>query len=165
LHCKFSGKCIPKEWVCDGMPDCGLISKFNLLDISDESGNSNCTKQCPTNKIACSNGECLHISKFCDGHMDCSNDEDGYCNDKSVCKNLKCQYDCKPTPQGPKCYCPQNQEIVNGTKCIVQKTCTDDNEDGEICDQLCTSIKGRNKCTCANGYERINHKCFGVNCE
>lgn len=164
LHCKYSGKCIPKEWVCDAEHDCGLIGKFNLLDPSDENV-LNCTKKCPINQLPCSNGVCLHISKFCDGNVDCPNDEQ-FCSDKSVCKSLHCEYDCKSTSHGPKCYCPKNHDIINTTKCALQKTCSEDDEsDGETCDQLCSITKGRNKCVCAAGYERINHKCFGVNCE
>lgn len=164
FHCKYSRKCIPKEWICDSQNDCGLIGKFNLLDPSDEESSQNCEKKCPVNKLPCSNGICLHISKFCDGHVECPNDE-LFCTDKTSCKNLKCEYDCKPTPYGPKCFCPPNHEIVNSTKCVLQKTCTEDSVDGELCDQICTSIKGKNKCMCVNGYERINHKCYGTNCK
>lgn len=165
FHCKYSRKCIPKQWLCDQVFDCGLIGKFNLLDPSDEESSQNCTKSCPVNKIPCSNGICLHISKFCDGHIDCPDDEFS-CTDRSACKNLKCDYDCKATPKGPHCFCPPGQDIVNATKCIVQKECTEDNlEDGEICDQQCINIKGKNKCSCAPGYERINNRCLGVNCK
>ena len=163
FHCNFSRKCIPREWVCDEVNDCGLIGKFNLLDDSDEK--QKCTPKCPQNKLPCNNGVCLHISKFCDGHVDCPNDEFA-CADKTACKSLKCDYECKSTPHGARCYCPPNQSIVNGTKCVVQKECLEStSEDGEICDQVCINSKGRNKCSCANGYERINHKCYGINGE
>jgi low-density lipoprotein receptor-related protein 1 (alpha-2-macroglobulin receptor) len=161
LHCKYSKKCIPKEYVCDGENDCGLIGKFHLLDPSDE--HINCTKKCPVNQLSCSNGVCVHISKFCDGHADCQNDEQLFCGDKAGCKSLKCEYDCKSTPYGPKCYCPPHQDIVNSTKCVNQKTCRED--ENETCDQLCSIVKGRNKCICAAGYERSNQKCHGVNCK
>lgn len=164
FHCKYSRKCIPRQWRCDQVFDCGMIGKFNLLDPSDEDSSQNCTaKKCPVNKLPCSNGVCLHISKFCDGQVDCPNDEFS-CADRSVCKTLKCDYDCKVTPHGPQCFCPQGQDIVNTTKCVVQKECVEDVlEDGEVCDQQCINIKGKNKCSCAPGYERINNRCFGVN--
>jgi len=164
LHCKYSRKCIPKEWLCDMEHDCGLIGKFNLLDQSDEESTLNCSKKCPNNHLPCSNGICLHISKFCDGRVDCENDE-LVCNDNSPCKTLKCAYDCKVTPFGPKCYCPPNQDIVNDTKCVLQKTCNENEFDSESCDQLCILLKGKNKCTCTTGYERTNQKCIGINCK
>lgn len=164
LHCKYSRKCIPKEWQCDSENDCGLIGKFNLLDPTDEESSLNCSKKCSNNKLPCSDGTCLHISKFCDGSVDCENDE-LVCNDHSPCKSLKCAYDCKITPLGPKCFCPLHQDIVNGTKCALQKICNENDFDDESCDQLCTFSKGKNKCVCASGYERTNQKCVGINCK
>jgi hypothetical protein len=143
--------------------DCGTIfhEYVNWVDNSDE--NQNCTKQCPINNLPCSNGVCIHISKFCDGHIDCQNDE-SFCTDKAQCKNLKCDYECKSTPHGPHCYCPPNHNIVNGTKCVMQKECIENiSENGDVCDQLCLNVKGRNKCSCVNGYELKNHKCYGIN--
>jgi len=34
----------------------------------------------------------------------------------TLCDELKCTYNCKMTPEGPKCYCPQGQQ-PNGTNC------------------------------------------------
>lgn len=165
FHCKYSRKCIPREWLCDTVFDCGLIGKFTLLDPSDEETSQNCTKKCPVNKLPCSNGACLHISKFCDGHIDCSNDEFS-CTDRSLCKSLKCDYDCKVTPHGPQCFCPTGQDLINSTKCVVQQECIEDTfDEGDACDQQCINIKGKNKCSCASGYERINNRCFGINCK
>lgn len=163
FHCKYSRKCIPRQWLCDQVYDCGLIGKFNLLDSSDE--DQSCTKTCPANKLSCSNGVCLLISKFCDGHVDCPNDEFS-CADRSVCKSLKCDYDCKMTPHGPHCYCPPGRDIVNSTKCVTQKECTEEDYGDGVCDQQCINIKGKNKCSCMPGYERLNnHRCFGINCK
>lgn len=163
LHCKYSRKCIPKEWQCDSEYDCGLKGRFDFLDTSDEDSSLNCTKKCPPNKLPCSNGECIHISKFCDGHIDCPNDEFS-CLDKSDCKKLKCEFDyCRTTPFGPKCYCPPNQDIINGTKCVAQKFCSENEFGEDSCDQICTLMKGRKKCSCANGYEWVNQKCQGIN--
>lgn len=38
-------------------------------------------------------------------------------NAGAKCAELKCSYNCKVTPAGPKCYCPAGQEPVNGTQC------------------------------------------------
>lgn len=166
FHCKYSQKCIPKSWLCDNVNDCGLIGKFNLLDPSDEDKSQNCTKSCPPGMLSCSNGVCLPISKFCDGTVDCENDEFSCNSDTAVaCKNLKCDYDCKVTPHGPFCFCPWGQEIINSTKCVVNTKCSEEWSKGEACDQLCSNVQGENKCSCVAGYERINSRCLGINCK
>lgn len=161
FQCKHSKKCVPKEWICDGENDCGLIGKFNLLDNSDEEINENCTKKCEKNELLCSNNNvCLPISKFCDGNYDCQNDERN-CADHMMCATVKCDFDCKNTPYGPKCFCPTGQEIVNGTKCVDLDECNENVR--EYCDQLCDNLPNSYKCSCAPGYEMYNNKCLGIN--
>lgn len=157
FRCKYSQKCIKKEYVCDSVIDCGLVGNFNLLDDSDE--NQNCTKSCEKNEELCSNGECLAIEKFCNGIRDCSNDESN-CKDQTPCQKLKCDYDCKITPQGPKCYCPSGQQVINDTKCVDLDECQ---LKKEICDQNCDNLINTYKCSCVAGYERINKRCIGIN--
>lgn len=158
FHCKYSRKCIPKQWLCDQVFDCGLVGHF--LDSSDEGHQQNCTKKCPINTLPCANGECLHISKFCDGKIDCPTDE-FFCDDKSACKNLKCDYGCSITSLGPHCYCPPGHDIINSTKCLERQECSEDGS--ENCDQKCFNIKGQNTCSCVSGFEQIDNRCFGVN--
>jgi Low-density lipoprotein receptor domain class A len=165
FHCKYSQKCIPRQWLCDQVFDCGLIGKFNTLDPSDEEASLNCTIKCPKNKLPCTNGVCLHISKFCDGQIDCANDEFS-CSDVLPCKSLKCDYDCKITPHGPQCFCPAGQDVVNSTKCVARKECAEDMlDEGEACDQQCINANEKNQCSCVPGYERVSSRCFGVNCK
>lgn len=165
FHCEYSKKCIPRSWLCDQTFDCGLIGKFDSLDVSDEESSRNCTIKCPGDKLPCSNGICLPISKFCDGVIDCPDDE-FYCTaDKSACKSLKCDYECKITPHGPHCFCPKGQEVVNSTRCVVSPKCTEDSTTGEVCDQQCINVQGENRCSCISGYERINSRCLGINCK
>lgn len=97
--------------------------------------------------------------------IDCEDDEISCTSDHQPCKNLKCDYDCKMTPHGPFCFCPIGQEIVNSTKCVVNPKCTEEPSSGEVCDQQCTNVQGENKCSCVAGYERINGRCLGINCE
>lgn len=162
FHCKYSKKCIPKSWLCDEVFDCGLIGKFNLLDTSDE-GSPNCTQKCSKNKLPCSNSVCLPIAKFCDGNYDCQDDET-HCSNSSLCKTLKCDYDCKMTPHGPRCFCPVGQEIEDGTKCVPYDQCKAENlEEGDICDQECINLETSYKCGCSQGYERFEDQCYGIN--
>lgn len=154
FHCKHSQRCIPKRWVCDGDYDCGSIAEIGFIDNSDEE--QNCTIKCPPNESSCSNGKCLPISKFCDGQVDCSDDEIA-CHENQ-CKNLKCDYDCRMTPAGAKCFCPSGQMPENITKCAQLKSCRED-----ACDQLCNVVNGGEVCTCLPGYTRIStlEKCVG----
>lgn len=58
---------------------------------------------------------------------------------------------------GPKCYCPENQQVVNETECEDFNECTDKDE---ACDQLCENLPNTFKCKCIEGYERLNKNCY-----
>jgi low-density lipoprotein receptor-related protein 1 (alpha-2-macroglobulin receptor) len=155
FHCDITRHCIPQKWVCDGVGDCGIIEESGYQDISDE---FNCSLKCPRDEIPCDNGICLPISKFCDDHVDCANDEVS-CHENQ-CKTLKCDYDCRMTPQGPKCFCPPNQTSENITKCVHPKKCREN-----ACDQICNIINGEEVCSCHSGYIKQSGKCVAVDGE
>lgn len=159
FHCDHSQRCIPKRWMCDGEPDCGSIAEIGFIDRSDEE--QNCTVKCQPNELACSNGQCLSIAKFCDGHVDCSNDESSCGGEAtSQCKNLKCDYDCRMTPSGAKCFCPSGQMPENITKCAQLKSCRLD-----ACDQLCNVVNGVEHCSCLPGYTWMTKRAKCVACK
>lgn len=74
------------------------------------------------------------------------------------CTELKCAYNCKVTPDGPKCYCALGQE-PNGSLCQDFDECTIES----TCDQLCKNTPGSFECSCVAGYTKNNNRCLGIN--
>lgn len=101
--------------------------------------------------MACEPGVCLEIEKFCDGKWDCVNDELNCSKNLSRCGSLKCSFDCRDTPEGPKCFCPPGQE-PNGTACQDLDECKIEG----TCDQLCTNLPGSFRCSCVAGYTNVS---------
>lgn len=167
--------------MCDGEVDCGYSDKYKLTDGSDEDAESckcraspqyrifnvshmTCVlagknrKICPPNQSVCSNGKCLDIEKFCDSSWDdCGNDEVNCTNESAACSDLRCSYNCKLTPDGPKCYCGAGQQ-PNGTQCVDFDECTAEG----ACDQLCQNTVGSFRCYCAAGYAKVEGRCRAV---
>uniref|UniRef100_A0A1B0CM34 EGF-like domain-containing protein n=1 Tax=Lutzomyia longipalpis TaxID=7200 RepID=A0A1B0CM34_LUTLO len=89
---------------------------------------------------------------------DCVNDELNCAKNLSKCGTIKCSFDCRDTPEGPKCFCPPGQE-PNGTACQDLDECKLEG----TCDQLCTNTPGSFRCSCVSGYTRINSHCQAIN--
>ncbi|XP_023030772.1 low-density lipoprotein receptor-related protein 1 [Drosophila willistoni] len=157
FRCGKSLKCIPHNWYCDGEYDCGKG------DTSDE---TNClddvAPKCRGFEGKCHNGACLELSRFCDGHWDCDNDELQCDKQNAACAALNCSYNCKLTPHGARCYCPQGQvpESANSTRCMDYDECS---ETG-TCDQICRNTPGSYECSCVSGYAKANGRhCLAIN--
>ncbi|KAH9498800.1 Exosome complex protein, partial [Bulinus truncatus] len=153
-------RCIASSMKCDGETDCdfgedeapeecrtitkkGSFTRGNLVD----------TFTCP-NKFRCPNTQvCIHMSKVCDGFVDCeldNADEGSHCANRA-CKSKKCPSNkCKETIQGPKCYCEDGQEL-NGTHCADLNEC----KYAGFCDQKCNNTIGGYNCYCVAGYELV----------
>lgn len=115
-------------------------------------------RTCPPNQSVCSNGKCLNIEKFCDSSWDdCGNDELNCANESAACSVLGCAYNCKLTPDGPKCYCGTGRQ-PNGTECIDVDECAIEG----TCNQLCQNSNGSYRCYCANGYTKIGDRCRAI---
>ncbi|XP_030387623.1 low-density lipoprotein receptor-related protein 1 [Scaptodrosophila lebanonensis] len=156
FQCAQTLKCIPDNWLCDGEDDCGKG------DLSDE---KNChdteAPNCRDFEGECHNGVCLELSRFCDGHWDCDNDELQCDKQNAACAALNCSYNCKLTPQGARCYCAAGQvpESLNSTRCMDYDECS---ESG-ACDQLCRNTPGSYECECVSGYVKQGRRCLAIN--
>ncbi|XP_031780788.1 vitellogenin receptor isoform X1 [Nasonia vitripennis] len=163
-----NGKCVPVEWMCDNMDDCG--------DNSDEQ-NAHCealkhgpnttastalgttpglterAHKCSEGKFACATGYCLPLDMFCDGKEHCldGSDEGGQCN--TTCETNTCENVCHKTPVGPVCSCRVGYELADD-----EKSCRDVDEcKNNVCQQLCENRPGSFVCSCYEGYAlRIN---------
>ncbi|XP_058118715.1 prolow-density lipoprotein receptor-related protein 1 [Anopheles ziemanni] len=167
FHCKVSNRCIPSAWTCDEDVDCGVVEKYHMLDESDEDPQlCRAHRKCLPTQALCSDGKCLEIDRFCDGAWDCSNDElNCSSNDTatasaptSACDALKCSYDCRLTPGGPRCFCAKDSQ-PNGSVCEDFDECQIEG----ICDQVCKNQPGSYQCSCTTGYVKQGNKCTAVN--
>ncbi|XP_034243195.1 prolow-density lipoprotein receptor-related protein 1 isoform X1 [Thrips palmi] len=155
--CAVTRKCIPQGWTCDGEPDCGPN------DNSDEDPLDTCFPEnnCPANFIRCgSTDTCKQIQLMCDGTHDCPNGEDEgeFCKNTTMCDSIKCEDKCKPSSQGPLCYCGKGKQ-ANGTVCVDLNECELDGS----CDQRCKNLIGSFECSCVPGYRKDGNSCFAIN--
>nr|XP_031838376.1 serine protease nudel isoform X2 [Nomia melanderi] len=145
------GQCIPKNRVCDGVPDCRDQADEDseyCKDIREHCGNSTDNCNCLKSELRCANGKCVDKSAFCDGTPDCTDgsDEPNQCTCAEYLKLTKPERLCDgvrhcmdKTDESPEmCPCVANSFncttfIGNGT-CIPQDfICDGDNDcvDGE----------------------------------
>lgn len=108
--------------------------------------------------------KCIPIEKVCDGKIDCTGGTDeGPSCDLVSCAANQCSSNntsassnstCHKTPLGPMCLCPPGevQDTANNT-CVGINEC----EIPGLCSQMCTDTKHGFKCSCAEGYQLVNH--------
>ncbi|KAJ8943773.1 hypothetical protein NQ318_011985, partial [Aromia moschata] len=155
-------QCIFKAYICDGKKDCE--------DGSDESYIHACGKppfRCPSGQWQCPgvSERCVNLTSVCDGKPDCPNgsDEGPDCDFKE-CQHQGglCSNECKQTPQGPLCLCPNGETLSkDGMNCEDLNEC----DPPGVCSQSCTNTKGSYFCSCVPGYilEPDKHSCKAFN--
>lgn len=172
-----SASCIPKEWSCDGEPDCPLeddeetccdtdieykcsdgtcIKKTFLCDVvvdcptaEDE---ENCQyAQCAEGQFRCNNSHCIPGSSQCDGTLDC-----GDASDEKQC------IDCKEGDihcENGRCIsftlaCNGNNDCGDNSdeEPCGKDQCSENNGKG-LCSHMCTNTLLSFECSCPKGYQ------------
>ncbi|KAI4468942.1 vitellogenin receptor-like protein-related-related [Holotrichia oblita] len=75
-----------------------------------------------------------------------------------MCKNAHCSHDCRPTADGPVCFCPEGRRPEGGN-CVDTDECQLDN----TCAQMCTNTVGSFLCSCVSGYQKDGQNCIAIN--
>ncbi|MFH4982112.1 hypothetical protein AB6A40_008821 [Gnathostoma spinigerum] len=168
MKCLLTGRCHPLRYKCDLEFDCG-VTKLGILDTSDEDPSiCNITRVCPPGKHMClSGGQCLALSKFCDGVRDCvdGSDEHPHCGSELNASNIGFmrKHGRAVTPdEGVKCYCPEGQ-IPEGIECVDEDECRRPEYGGiPLCAHFSTNLISRKAgepgfpCSCAKNYILMN---------
>ncbi|XP_017777455.1 PREDICTED: low-density lipoprotein receptor-related protein 1 [Nicrophorus vespilloides] len=162
FQCTYTHKCLSQGFVCDEELDCGVSPTYGQ-DSSDEDPKMCVHRTCSWNEGRCNkNNECRPLEVFCDGKGDCPDNSDEWdqCRNTTQCDvaNFPCEYKCKVTLDGPKCYCTKGYR-PEGSKCVDADEC----ELEKSCDQLCTNTLGSFKCDCVPGYQKTDNECIAVN--
>jgi len=127
FRCEKSGKCIIKDFICDGDIDCGEDSN-GVLDSSDEG--TDCAKTittCDLTDFKCGNGRCIDKAWQCDFTDDCGDHSDERNCNTEACSTQEgvLKFKCKASG-----HC-----LHDSVRCNGENDCLD-GSDEENCDKI-----------------------------
>ncbi|CAB4035545.1 deleted in malignant brain tumors 1 -like, partial [Paramuricea clavata] len=87
-----NGQCIRQSWLCDGGRDCNdgsdedwIVCGRNMTTPWATRQPTTASRNCALWEFRCRNGQCIDLSRFCDGSYDCGDGSDeSYCNSTDV---------------------------------------------------------------------------------
>ncbi|XP_062138201.1 putative vitellogenin receptor isoform X1 [Drosophila sulfurigaster albostrigata] len=157
FQCRESKECIRLEFRCDKERDCRDGSDEAQCDASSTANGNGTTamtsgrRACKPHLFDCHDGECVDMSRVCDGFEDCANGSDEGPKCSSACSKHICQHMCRATPAGAVCTCRDGYRLG-----IDQRSCLDIDEcappasgnEQSPCAQICENTPGSYQCQC-----------------
>lgn len=158
FQCRESKECIRQEFHCDKERDCSDGSDEEHCEHHHHaSSNSSDTvlatmvsgrRACKPHLFDCHDGECVDMSRVCNGFPDCTNGNDEGPQCATACRKTLCQHKCHATPAGAVCSCFEGYRLESD-----QRSCVDIDECAatpgrQPCAQMCENTPGSYQCQC-----------------